>query len=229
MNNINELKKLSGITDLLETGLNRIRGKIKSRATGVITAFRGKNTYAMNKQLNKDLLAYLLRKGYSVTKVKGSYIEQFGTPEAHEVGEESFFVASPINGDDGGALEVDLVKLGKFYDQDSILSQPYGGNPKLIGTSSRENSYPGLGNVDEKDKTAWGISDPGEFFSRVKDRTFVHLDKPKNPKDGEEHKDEKPSEYKVESIEEIFPPDTINGKHGMAIVARRVEENIKNL
>ena len=83
--------------------------------------------------------------------------------------------------------------------------------------------------VDEKDKTAWGISDPGEFFSRVKDRTFVHLDKPKNPKDGEEHKDEKPSEYKVENIEEIFPPDTINGKHGMAIVARRVEENIKNL
>ena len=33
----------------------------------------------------------------------------------------------------------------------------------------------------------------------------------------------------LENIEEIFPPDTINGKHGMAIVARRVEENIKNL
>jgi len=70
--------------------------------SGIITAFRfreygnDKNilkeyTNKENEHRTKHLLAKLIQK-YGVTKVKGAYIENFGTPKAKEVGESVFFV-----------------------------------------------------------------------------------------------------------------------------------------
>lgn len=187
---------------LIETSLSRLYSKTQNHAVGAITAFRGTNTRDQNKQLNKKLLAYLLDKGYSVTKIKGSYVEQYGTEQAQEVGEESFFVANPVEGDDGGQLEQDLIKLGEVFDQDSIMSYKFEDKPTLIGTSDRDDSFPGKGQTLPFNDTNWGYA-TGEFFSRVGGRQFSF----------------------TEAVE-VKLPDTINGIRAMKILSNEVSEKI---
>lgn len=183
-----------------ESSLSRIYDKTKKYACGAITAFRGENSRAENRNLNKQLLSVLLNKGFSVTKVKGSYIENFNTDSAREVGEESFFVCNyKVEGDDGGELERELVRLGRLYDQDSILSIPFGKAGELIGTSQRSNSFPDYGKRFRVGMPKFGKA-MGEFFSRVNGRQFA-----------------------FESIEEIELPGTINGKWAMKKMAREAE------
>jgi hypothetical protein len=151
-----------------ESSLSRIKSKIDKHAVGAITAFRGGFTKAQNIQRNKKLLAMIMRRGFQVTTVKGSYIEDYETDNAKEVGETSFFVVNPIEGDDGGSLETALVKFGKEFDQDSILSVPYKGKAKLIGTN--HSNFPGMGTVVPVGSAGFGKS--GEFFSRINGRAF---------------------------------------------------------
>lgn len=151
-----------------ESSLSRIQSKTAERSTGAITAFRGGFTKRQNMQRNKKLLSQLLKSGFSVTTVKGSYIEDYGTEDATEVGETSFFVSSPTLGDDNGKLERHLIKLGKQYEQDSILSVRFGQDANLIGTNDSE--FPGLGNRVPVGKATFGKA--GEFFSRVNGRSF---------------------------------------------------------
>ncbi len=181
---------------LKESGLSRIQSGIKNHAVGAITAFRGDDVKQKNLQKNKVLLAKLLDKGYSVTKVKGSYIENKGSPEEKEVGENTFFVINRrVEGDDGGQLERDLIALGSLFDQDSILSKKYDGKAMLIGTSDRENAFPSKGETMEFDKAKFGDTQ-GEFFSRVKGRKFA-----------------------FENAEHIPAPSTINGIRAMKKIA----------
>jgi hypothetical protein len=50
-----------------------------------------KYTYRQNMQRNASLLSKIHSLGrYSVTAIKGAYIENFGTPEAREVDENTF-------------------------------------------------------------------------------------------------------------------------------------------
>jgi hypothetical protein len=151
-----------------ESSLSRIKSKIDSHATGAITAFRGSFTKSQNQQRNKKLLAMIMRRGFQVTTVKGSYIEDFGTDSAKEVGETSFFVVNPQEGSDGGALENELIKYGKMFDQDSILSVPFKGAAKLIGTNGSD--FPGYNKSVAVGSAGYGKS--GEFFSRVNGRSF---------------------------------------------------------
>lgn len=190
---------------LAETSLSRLYEKTKGHSVGAITTFRGDRTYSVNHSNNQKLLAYLLDKGYSVTKIKGSYIEQHGTPSALEVGEESFFVANPEPGDDGGKLENDLIQLGKLFDQDSIMSYRYNDSATLIGTSDREDSFPGLDQRKVYPNETWGFS-IGPFFSRVKGRQFSF----------------------GESIE-CKRPDTLNGIRVMSEWAKDIAAKLRNL
>lgn len=184
-----------------ESSLSRLYRGIEQHAVGALTAFRGDDTTRDNKDKNKVLLAALLSKGYSVTKVKGSYIENKGSPDEKEVGENSFFVINrAVDGDDGGQLEKDLIELGKKFDQDSIFSKQYGKKAMLIGTSDRENSFPGLGQTLEFDKSRFGDTD-GEFFSRIKGRKFS-----------------------FESAESIGAPTTINGIRAMKALAESIDK-----
>lgn len=78
---------------LEESSLSRVWQKTQNHSCGTITSHRDKKTKAQNKQTNKEMLTYLMGKGYSVTKIKGSYIENFGSENEKEVGEESFLCA----------------------------------------------------------------------------------------------------------------------------------------
>lgn len=190
---------------LTESSLSRIKSKLDDHACGTITAFRGSNTKKENMAKNKKLVAWLMSKGYSVTPIKGSYIENFKTKDQQEVGESSYFVCNhKVDGDDGGRLEKDLRKVGEMYDQDSILSIPYGKDAVLIGTSKRENSFPGYGKTMKVGKPKFGKTS-GEFFSRVNGRVFA-----------------------FESIDDDLEfPDTINGIRAMKTLAEEVESSLK--
>lgn len=192
--------------NLQESSLSRIYSKAKNHAVGAITAFRGDKTKKENKENNQKLLASLMSSGFSVTKVKGSYIENYETEDAKEVGEESFFVANmEVDGDDKGKLEKELIRLGKFFDQDSILSVRFEQPAVLIGTSKRENAFPSFGEKFEVGTLKMGESS-GEFFSRVKGRKFA-----------------------FESVEEIERPETYFGKWAMAMMAKNLNEEIDSL
>lgn len=191
---------------LVEASLNRIYQKTKKHAVGAVTAERGGKTKAENKANNKKVLAYLLNKGYSVIKVKGSYLENYQSDDEREVGEESFFVANhEVEGDDKGQLEKDLIKLGRLYDQDSILSVPFGKKGYLYGTSKRSNAFPDYDQKHVVGKPVFGDA-KGEFFSRIRGRKFA-----------------------FESYEIVEEPDTRHGKWAMSLLAVEVQNGINNL
>lgn len=152
-----------------EASLSRLRSGIDNHDAGAITAFRGEYTRSENKARNRKLLGYLKSKGYAITSVKGSYIENFGSSDAKEVGEESYFV---IDRQDNGDLKTTLERLGNEFDQDSILWVAKGTKGQLIGTSRRENAFPPYKQTMDFSKSEFGRV-AGAFFSRVKGRQFT--------------------------------------------------------
>lgn len=162
---------------ITETSLSRVWGHMKEHDSGTITSFRDRKdcgngdvyTRGQKKARNKVLLAQLLKERFSVTSVKGKYIENYGSPDAKEVGESVFFVVD-IN--DSGKLKKTLMKFGEEYEQDSILFIPKGGKEGfLIGTNHCENGYPGYGKINKLKNPVFGNS--GEFFTRVNGRPFT--------------------------------------------------------
>ena len=196
------------MTILKEAGLNRIHQYVKKYACGMITAFRGENTRAENLDKNKELLAYLRNADYVVIKVMGSYIENFETPKAKEVGEVSFFVANQhVEGDDDGQLEKDLFELGIHYKQESILSVRYGQQGVLIGTSDDEDAYPGvIGKKEPVGDSRFGWAD-GKYFSRIRGRKFAW----------------------EESVEVPRKFDTRNGGWAASVVSERIKKDIERM
>lgn len=153
-------------TTLNESGLSRIMQHIKDHETGAITAYRDEYSKKENQQRNKKLLAQLRNLGYSVTKIQGTYIENFKQPNAKEVKENSFFV---VDIKDKNNIEKDLKALGAEYDQDSILVVPKGGKGAyLLGTNST--GYPGF---NKKEKTGdRDLGSPDQFMSKIGGRPF---------------------------------------------------------
>jgi hypothetical protein len=135
--------------------------------TGVITAFRNSYTRSENLQRNKALRAELMRH-YDVTALRGSYIENYGTPDAVEVGENVFFVVDSYG---TGHLERDLRRLGERYEQDSILYVPKGAEEGYIIGTSKEAPWPGYGTREKLGHPVFGKS--GEFMTKVRGRPFV--------------------------------------------------------
>jgi hypothetical protein len=178
-----------------ESSLNRIKDAIDNHTCGAITSFRGNRTRQENLENNKQILAVLKTKGFSITTVKGSYVENFKSDNEKEVGERSFFVVNrKVDGNDNGELEKVLRALGEKYDQDSILIV-YKGEGTLIGTSRRDDAYPSYGKKEYVGKGKFGKAS-GEFFSRVKGRQFA--------------------------FEEVKEPDSIMGKHGMRAMGMNI-------
>ena len=124
-----------------ESSLSKIISYIQSYDTGTITAYRSKYTHNENQKRNKSLLAHLASRSYIIISVKGSYIEDYGTPDAKETGEHVFFCVDHLR---SGKLEKVLRVSGEKFDQDSILYMPKGGETSfLIGTN--KSGYPGYG------------------------------------------------------------------------------------
>lgn len=210
-------------SDLLnESSLSRVLNKIKNHSGGIITAFRGDIPYKQNLLNNKKILAYLQSKGYSITSVLGTFIENFEDDDKKEeilarraggeyynktpkdVNERSFFVVNDkVVGDDGGELAKDLYKLGKAFNQDSVLIIPAGGEGAYLwGTSGSEGAYPGLGVKQVVGKGIFG-QHSGPFLTKVKGREFA--------------------------FEEVEEPKTINGKRSQHILLKEIQKIVDNL
>lgn len=156
-------------SNLNESSLSRLWKKYQDCDSGTITAFRGEYSKKENLARNAELKAALLGAGYSVTSIDGVYIENYGSANEKPVKEKSFIV---FDHKKTGKLKADLKRLGLRYDQDSItFNSVSDGNYYLIGTSKREDSYPGFGKEIKLGKPMFGKS--GEFHSSVKGRPFV--------------------------------------------------------
>jgi hypothetical protein len=171
---------------LKESSLSRVHQHMVEHDTAVITAFRDDpgdlercigetndgepivDIHRENKLRNRNLKATLLSLGYGVTRVDGSYIEDFNTPQAVEVAEESFFV---VNLTESSNFFKDMVTFGEQFCQDSVLLIPKGGSMgHLVGTNNSE--FPGY-----KEKISMGnrhLGEEGEFMTRVKNRPFLY-------------------------------------------------------
>lgn len=184
---------------LNESSLSRIWRHVKDHQAGAISGYRDGNSSSENKKNNREIQAFLRSRGYSVTGVQGNYIENFGSDNAKEVGEPSFFVVD-IN--DTGNLERDLRALGERFDQDSVLIVPQGGkNAELVGTSKRDDAFPEYGKRVKVGSGRFGKV-AGQFLSRIRGRQFT--------------------------FEAVEDPQTRNGKWAMSKIAEQVEQEMKD-
>ena len=165
-----------------ESSLSRLHQHTQEHLTAIITAHRNDpendtgcietppETGNDNNTRNRVLKAALLRKGYGVTTVDGSYVENFDNPDPLkrvEVSEESFFV---VNLKDAASFVDEVKRLGELFCQDSILIIPHGGKDAyLLGTN--DTSFPGLGNEESVGDYSAGAE--AEFMSRVRGRPFT--------------------------------------------------------
>ena len=159
-----------------ESSLSRMRQHMMEHDTAMITAFRGyikgedgeqiTVTRKQNLKRNSQLKAQLSKK-YNITVVQGKYIEDYGTNDAKEVGEVTFFV---VDQDDTGNLERDITQAGIDWYQDSVLFVEKGAkNGRLIGTN--DSDFPGYKKVIKVGNPIFGKS--GEFMTKMRGRPFV--------------------------------------------------------
>lgn len=164
------------IKDLQESSLSRVYHSTLHHDYGIISANRygpdcGKGepyTYRQNVQRTKSLLHKLRLARYSVTSIRGSYIENYGSDEEHEVGENSFLVVDIQN---IGTLRETLLRLGEEFEQDGVIIGSASGPAILVGTNHCPLAYPGYMVEISLGDAIFGKT--GEFMSRVNGRPFV--------------------------------------------------------
>jgi len=180
---------------ITESSINRLMGHLAKHDGGIITSNRvkwsgcGNNTIQLDKEFDKNknqehyklLRSILMKFGYGITKIKGSWPEDDGKGNKKIVNEPSFFV---VNLNDDPNFKNNLIKLGELFCQDSILIIESGGeNAYLYGTNKTDN--PGYGVTDELGEFHIGDSDiksvlgnKSFYFSEsiqletIKDKTF---------------------------------------------------------
>jgi hypothetical protein len=164
---------------LNESSVKRVFKHLIKHDCAIITSYRKSLTNCLdnddemeyvnirtNKNRNRHLKSTLLYLGYGVTKVKGTYVENFAQQNAIEVNEESFFV---VNMKDDSDFISNMTKLGELFCQDSIMIIEKGGdNNYLIGTNNSE--YPGYGNIEKLGEFKPDVE--AEFMTRVGGRPF---------------------------------------------------------
>tara|TARA_Y100000114_G_C11719820_1_gene307879 strand:+ start:437 stop:1048 length:612 start_codon:yes stop_codon:yes gene_type:complete len=164
---LNEWKRF-----LKESSLSRLYRHMQDHESAALSAFRNEFTKQENLERNRELKAELLGRGYGVTRILGSYIENFETPKAIEVAEESFFVS---NRKDNPDFALEIAKLGEDFDQDSVLIVEKGAqNAYLLGTSP-EGEFPPYGKRESVGALKMG--DEAEFMSRVSGRPYTFKNK----------------------------------------------------
>lgn len=164
-----EKKKLKEELDLSETSLTRVMSKSKKGGMAIMSAQRGDKSKAENKARSKQLEKDVRGAGLpGPTKVKGRYTENPGTPQEKKVGEKSHVITPGKKGK--RKFKKAIEKLGKKYDQDSVLIQrKAGGSATLKGTS--KTSWPGKGKNVKIGSMKPGRT--GEFDTKVKNKTFT--------------------------------------------------------
>jgi hypothetical protein len=153
---------------LSESGLSRLHDHMMEHDSAILTAFRNEYSNEQNYKRNRELKAQLLSMDYGVTKVDGSYIENFETPQAIEVSEQSFFVSNRTN--DAGFVD-SIKSLGESYEQDSVLIIPRGGSDAYLIGTREGNDFPPFGEKISVGGLKMGRE--AEFMSKIKGRPIV--------------------------------------------------------
>ena len=142
--------------------------EFRNRSVGIISACRGHLSPEENEARSASLENDLTSAGLHHVRANGTYIENFGKPNATPVKERSFITMNPTRGNDGGFVFDTLNKLGKKYDQDSVLHKPHNSeSADLVGTN--ETGFPGLGKHEPVGHVSPG---DGEFYTEL-ERKFV--------------------------------------------------------
>ena len=149
-----------------ESSLTRLASKAKKGAVAIVSAERGgkskKENKARSKQLEKDIRGVGLP---GPTKVKGRYTEHGKEPKS----ERSYVVSQGKKSKRKFKKEVE--KLGRKYDQDSVLIQrKKGGSATVKGTN--KSPWPGKGKNVKTGKMKPGRT--GEFDTQIKKKTFTY-------------------------------------------------------
>ena len=170
-NKVRKAKALGELGEELvsETSLTRIMSKSEKGGMAIMSAQRGDKSKAENKARSRQLERDIRGAGLpGPTKVSGRYTENPGTSQERKVGEKSHIVTPGKMGKRKFKKAVE--KLGKKYDQDSVLIQRKpGGSATLKGTS--DTSFPGRGKNVKIGSMKPGRT--GEFDTKVKKKTFT--------------------------------------------------------
>lgn len=173
-------------TILNERSLSRMIEQGNLHDSGCISAFREeygdiihdkntnkkrlKNISQTNRKRNAELRNKLLELGYSITKQMGAYMET-----DYPIREESILVVD-IN--DTGNLRNDLIELGTYYGQDSILFKPAGEEPYFIKTKGprhgmKSNSAKGTG-YKKRGAFGWSTLAHADYTHNIEDDDFFN-------------------------------------------------------
>ncbi len=155
--------------DLSETSLTRVMSKSQKGGRAIMSAQRGDKSSSENKARSKQLEKDVRGAGLpGPTKVSGRYTENPGTPQETKVGEKSHVITPGKKGKK--KFKKVIEKLGKKYNQDSVLLQRKPSGPATLKGTSKT-SFPGEGK-----NVKIGTMKPGrtgEFDTRVKNKTFT--------------------------------------------------------
>ena len=141
---------------------------MQEHESATLSAFRNEFTKKENLERNRELKAELLGRGYGVTRILGSYIENFETPKAIEVAEESFFVS---NRKDDPDFVLEIARLGEDFNQDSVLIVDKGAQDAYLLGTSPEGEFPQYGKKESLGALKMGGE--AEFMSRVGGRPYT--------------------------------------------------------
>lgn len=152
-----------------EASLSRIWQHIEGgRSFGIITAFRGGMSLSENRKRNQQLKSDIRKAGFGYFQLDGHYVENYGKEDAEDVNEESFFVIGK-EGYDSNLFGL-LKTLGSKYDQDSVLFKN-GEEDEVFLVGTNNTGWPGKGKKESVGR--WKPNKAGEFYSKMKGRTFV--------------------------------------------------------
>ena len=132
-----------------ESSLSRIVDKVKKGGIATISAERGDKSKKENKARSKSLEKDIRGRGMGMTKATGAYNET----DHGEVRERSYVVTPGKKGK--RKFKKDVQKLGKKYDQDSVLIKQKPGLDKRaswLGTSKRPGADPKYGKKEDQGK-----------------------------------------------------------------------------
>lgn len=161
---LEQLNEYGGLNEAASKSLSRVHQHTQERNIGMISAQRGENTPEENNKRHKQLAGDLKRHGFGFIHVKGRFIENHGTPEAKAVDEKSYLVVG-AKGHDGGALKKTLTKLGKKYNQDSVLHKAHN-QPDI-----KEHGLKSEGNPKDGESRSFGTFHPnkmGQYHTAMK-------------------------------------------------------------
>lgn len=139
-----EIDSSVDLRELTEANLNRIsRGHSKDGYI-VISASRDKYTVVENNKKTEELRELLVRIGYSYIQVFGGY--QY--PDTHKEDTEKSFCVYPIQRGwekkhiDFNVFKENMIKLGKKYEQNSILICPPNEKPRYLYLADMQEDKP---------------------------------------------------------------------------------------